>query len=366
MKVLMLVSHPQFGGTETHVLFLAKTMRKYGIQVGVATYGGPYVPVLKRHGVPVHKLHYSRRNKFDTALSIASLINKHGYRIVHVHDIESFNLLPKLRRYKPDQPIIMTVHGMYYSRDKLHSTAKHADRVVAVSRRVQQRLIQAGIQPKKVQLVPNGIDIRTFSPDKNCKRYRRLLRLPIEATTLLYVGRFQSDKWNIARQLIFACEGVARKKRNFVTVLVGHGSYRKQLLQLAKQVNGRLGRKAIVVLPSTKHTERYYRASDLVVGTGRVALEAMASGKPVIAAGVAGYEGVVRPSRIKRTISNQFGDHGSSQPITRSRLEHDILQLLKRPKLMFDLGKFGRKIVVNKFSGGTTSGLIRKLYNGVY
>jgi glycosyltransferase involved in cell wall biosynthesis len=365
MKVLMLVSHPQFGGTETHILLLAKALRAYGIRTGVATYGGPYVPVLKRHGIPVHKLPYSGRRGPGAASSVQSLVKKYGYRAVHVHDTESFRLLAHLRRHKPKYSLIMTVHGMYYSREKLNSSAKHADRVIAVSRRVQQRLIQAGIQPKKVQWVPNGIDTRTFFPNADRKRYRRLLGLPLNPTILLYVGRFQSDKWKIARQAILACERVAKKKRDFVTVLVGYGSYRKQLSKLAKQVNGRLGRKAILVLPATKHIEQYYRASDLVVGTGRVALEAMASGKPVMAAGAAGYEGVVRPRGISQTIFNQFGDHGSSKPITIPALERDIVQLLKQPKLMSDLGKYGRKIVDQRFSASRASNLMRKLYHGL-
>lgn len=67
-----------------------------------------------------------------------------------------------------------------------------------------------------------------------------------------------------------------------------------------------------------------YYAADVIVGTGRVALEAMACAKPVVAAGVAGYCGVVKPQNIDKVIQCHFGDHGAFVPITAQKLSVDI------------------------------------------
>lgn len=351
MKVLMLVTHPEIGGTETHVLFLAKVLHKHRIQVGVGTCGGPFVPYFNREGVPVHKLIKSRQSSsYGAASSVVSVVKKYGYKVIHAHDTESFRMLPYLRKKLPNVPIVMTVHGMYYSRTELRHAASAANRIIAVSPCVQQWVIQSGIARSKVECIPNGVDVQKFSPDANIIKYRRALGLPEQAKVLLYAGRFQSDKWNIARKLILASEQVARRHPNFITVLVGPGSYRKQLAQLARTVNGRLGRTAIYVLPPTTHMERYYRAATLVVGTGRVALEAMACGKPVIAAGFAGFAGIVTSKGLNRCISNQFGDHAAPKRITISRLDNDIFVLLNNPKLAKGLGNHGRNVVIQRFS----------------
>jgi hypothetical protein len=42
----------------------------------------------------------------------------------------------------------------------------------------------------------------------------------------------------------------------------------------------------------------------------------MACAKPVVAAGVAGYCGVVFPENVNKMIQCHFGDHGAFAPIT--------------------------------------------------
>jgi glycosyltransferase involved in cell wall biosynthesis len=363
MKVLMIITHPEFGGTETHVLSLSTMMRKYGIRVGVATYGGPFVPIIRRQGVPVHKIGKTRRSSSAAAASNVSLIvKKHRYDVIHAHDIESFRMLPYLYKQLPNIPRVMTVHGIYYSRTELRRAAGAANLVIAVSPTVRRRVIHSGSSENRVRWIPNGIDVHKYSPVANPARYKRILHLPKKSKICLYVGRFQSDKWNIARKLILASERLARKNTNFNAVLVGFGSYRNRLVRLAKRVNERLGRIAIYVLPPTTRVENYYRAATLVVGTGRVALEAMSCGKPVIAAGLAGYEGMVVPKTLSRSISNQFGDHAAPRHISIPRLSNDIDRLLTHPDLCKFLGNYGRKIVLQRFSIQRVATITRNAY----
>jgi glycosyltransferase involved in cell wall biosynthesis len=93
-----------------------------------------------------------------------------------------------------------------------------------------------------------------------------------------------------------------------------------------------------------------YWAADLVIGTGRVALEAMACGKPVLAVGVSGYSGPVTRQSLQRSIRIHFGDHGSNAPATSQLIASGILEMLKRQKRLQQLGQFGRDAVVRRFS----------------
>ncbi len=359
----MFISHPEFGGTETHVLSLAKRLRKYGIQTGVATYGGPFVPILRRQGISVHKVSRTKSSSSATAaLALVSIVKKSGYDIVHAHDIESFRMLPHLAKRLPTIPRVITVHGVYYSMPELRCAARAANLVIAVSPIVRQRVIRAGAPEAKVKWIPNGIDLEKYAPTTHVIRYRRMLKLPPKAPIGLYAGRFQGDKWKIARKFILASEQVARKNSSFISVLVGYGAYRIQLSQLAKQVNQRLGRAAVRVLPPTTHMENYYRAANLVVGTGRVALEAMACGKPVITAGISGYEGIIGPKTWRRSVAHQFGDHGAIKRTTVRALSHDIHRLLAQPQLANLSGRFARTGVCQEFSIRQAAKSTRQVY----
>lgn len=363
LKVLMIISNPEFGGTETHVLCLSKILRKYGIQVGIATYGGPFLRQFRSQGVHVH---WMMKNKTSSSAAAASnvsrIVKKHTYSIVHVHDFESFRMLPHLSKKLPNTPLVMTVHGNYYSKSELRRAATPANLVIAVSPIVRQRLIQSGVPARKIMWIPNGIDVQRYSPTTNPNQYKRMLHLPINKKICVYAGRFQSDKWRIAKKLILAAEPIARKDGNFILLLIGFGHYRTRLARLAKQMNERLKRTAIYVLPPTNHIQNYYRAATLVVGTGRVALEAMSCGKPVIAVGLAGYEGIVEPKRLTSSIVHHFGDHAALEDIRISRLSNDMYKLLANPKRSRFLGHYGRKVVHRRFSIRRIAAVTRKAY----
>lgn len=360
----MVVTYPEFGGTETHVLFLAKMLRKNGAKVAIATYGGPFVPYFRSHKIRIHKM---KRTGHATSLAsnVASLVKKHKYNIVHVHDIESFRMLPHLSKKVPNIPLVMTVHGTYYSKSRLRKATRVASLVIAVSPTVKRLIIESGCSTKKVRWIPNGIDIRRYSPYSNPKSIRRKLSLPEEAKLCLYVGRFQSDKWWIAKKLIMAAESIAKRDNKFMLVLIGYGAYRSHLSRLASQINKRVGRLAIRVLPPTKSIEKYYQAATLVVGTGRVALESMSCGKPVIAAGKAGYDGIIEPGTFKTSVVHQFGDHASRGSIHSSRLSKDISKLLNDFKRTRFLGDFGKSMVRKQFSISRIATLTQNAYAGL-
>ncbi|GMA61319.1 glycosyltransferase [Alicyclobacillus fastidiosus] len=363
MKVLAIIAIPEFGSTETHVVSLSKALKRHGIGVTVATYGGPYVQVMRRQGITVHKIPRSKRLSTTAAARyISTIVKGHGYSIIHAHDIESFGMLRHLSKELPHVPRVITVHGTYFSSTELKRASRACNRVIAVSRTVRKRLIRAGCPSSKVKWIPNGIHVQVYSPKADSISRRRKLRLPEKGHICLYVGRLQSDKWRIARKFILASERVARNRANVVSVVVGYGAYRAQLSKLAKRVNTRLGRKAVRVLPPTTQIQNYYRSATLVVGTGRVALEAMSCAKPVIAAGIAGYEGIVTQSTWKRNASSQFGDNRASGEITVRRLANDMKKLIRDERLNKSAGKFGRNMVVRRFSVVRTA----KLTSGVY
>lgn len=362
MKVLMLVSRLNIGGTEKYVLSLSRSLLTHGVQVGVATDGGPLANSFQKAGI---KLHIVPNGKGLRQISLlSSIMDKERYNLIHAHDSNAFAQAATLSQ-KHKIPLIVTIHGTYHRRADLLSAARTSKRMIVVSPKLTKWLVNHKIPTDRIQMIPNGIDIATFRPAANKNHWRKALRLPQTSQILVYAGRFSSDKYPIARNVVLAAERIAKYNRQFLAVLVGPGSRRSDLVQLAAKVNLRLGRTAIIIRPPMSNIQHAYYVSDVVVGTGRVALEAMACAKPVVAAGVAGYCGIVQQKNINKMVQCNFGDHGAFAPITPEILSSDIISLLRIPKKARALGNLGVTTVKRRFSIKTIGSRIIQIYKEV-
>ena len=72
-----------------------------------------------------------------------------------------------------------------------------------------------------------------------------------------------------------------------------------------------------------------YRASDVVIGTARVALEALSYQRPLIAAGNVSYVGYLQTTILNKAWSVYFGDHHWAYPLTVERLTNDLCYVLE-------------------------------------
>lgn len=73
----------------------------------------------------------------------------------------------------------------------------------------------------------------------------------------------------------------------------------------------------------------YYEGADLVIGAGRVALEAIQHNKPLMAVGEACYVGVINDATIEQGRATNFGDCYAPASIDWQRLEQDLQRLLE-------------------------------------
>jgi glycosyltransferase involved in cell wall biosynthesis len=63
-----------------------------------------------------------------------------------------------------------------------------ADRVVCVSEALGRRIVEAGADPDRVRVVPNGVDAEAFSPDRPKGTLRRLLGLGDDVVLIGWLG----------------------------------------------------------------------------------------------------------------------------------------------------------------------------------
>jgi glycosyltransferase involved in cell wall biosynthesis len=196
------------------------------------------------------------------------------------------------------------VAGWRTVRPWIGATLRHASAVVGVSRPMMTRLVELGARPDLAHLVPNGVDRATFHP-RDRREVRRALGLPVEGDIVLFVGRFAKEKG--LRELMRAIgplveRRAARGQRPVSFVFVGDGPMRSELEERAATgaPEGAHGTIAVVGERPLADVARFVAAADVLAlpswaeGTPNVVLEALASGRPVVATAVGGLVDLIR------------------------------------------------------------------------
>ena len=191
-------------------------------------------------GAGVEPLFIPDRGPFDLALvgRMRRLLREHGCHILHAHDFKTDVLGEWIARGVPGVTPLATAHGWSRPLDAKHRLYHVLDRwalrrypaVSAVSRDTATKLERAGVDPARVRVVPNGIDLETWTPAAGPAAPPP--GLPPGARIVGTVGRLSIDK--DMDTLITAFARVAPRVDDAVLALAGDGPERARLEALAR------------------------------------------------------------------------------------------------------------------------------------
>jgi len=175
----------------------------------------------------------------------------------------------------------------------LRWTLPRAARVIAVSRALADEARALGVPDDKIAIVMNGVDPTLFHP-RDRAAARAELGLPAGEKILLYVGNLKALKGVL--DLAAAFEELASRDPDVHLAVVGGGDARTVLDDLASRIPGRVtiaGARPLAEVPM------WMAACDALVlashheGTPNVVLEALASGRRVVATSVGGVPDLI-------------------------------------------------------------------------
>ena len=179
---------------------------------------------------------------------------------------------------------------------KIIAALSGADRIVCVSRYIHSRITTAGIPTEKMSVVYDGVDTQLFSP-RDARQARTKLSLPVDARIILFVGNLTSVKGPD-----YLVDAVAKLKETtderIHLVILGDGPLERPLcdrvrtLRLEKQVTF-AGSRPHREIPDWTSAADLLCLSSLNEGMPNVILEALASGRPVVATDVGGVSEVI-------------------------------------------------------------------------
>jgi glycogen(starch) synthase len=228
-----------------------------------------------------------------------------------------------------------------------------ADMVVTVSYAMQDELIQAGFPAEKIRVCYNGVDPKKYSPEQVSQEridaVRQRYGLNNEDLMVLFVGRLVWIKG--VDKLIRAMPHILQKIPNAKLVIVGLGDMRDYLEGLVRNLHLEDAVKFRFEFIPEEERIAHYAACDVAAYPslyepfGIVTLEAMSMEKPVVV-GAAGTSGMKEIVSI--TGPDKCGFH--INPNDPTDIAWGIISAIKEPEKMVQLGRNGRKRVLEHFT----------------
>ena len=170
LSVLYIIWSLEIGGAERVVVNLAKGLdkSKFVPLVCCLNEKGALAQELEKEGVRVIALHKQRRIDVSVIKKLVEIIRENHIDIVHTH-LWGANFCGRIAARKAKVPVIIaTEHNSdiwktrtYFMLDWWLSLITH--KIIAVSESVKAFYVQHGIDPKKIEVIYNGIETGTVS-----------------------------------------------------------------------------------------------------------------------------------------------------------------------------------------------------------
>jgi len=298
MKILQVTAALEQGGVERGTVEMAAFIVSQGGQSFVASQGGRLVKELEAGGTKHFFLPLASRNPLTivySAWQLRKIIHREQIDLLHARSRApawATYFAGKLTGVK----MVTTFHGTHRIQNRVkkwyNSVMVRGVRVIAISMFIRNHILQNYITDEAViDVAPRGFDPVVFDPDLVSDEQRQAFKqqLGLTAGTAIISLPGRLTRWK--GQILFL-EALAQiKELEWQALLIGGGGKKTAYVNELKMVVEELGIKdRVIFVGDQKDIVPYYAISDLVVSAstepeafGRVAVEAQALAKPIIA-----------------------------------------------------------------------------------
>jgi len=311
---------------------------------------------------------FLRRSPFEIywenlyALNAIRIAKKNLVDIIHSHFAYLEGFVGTLVKDAIRKPLVITCHGydintvpeigygirLRKEYDMLVRRAlRSADAVISVSTRMKKKIIELGIDPNKVYVIPNGVDLKLFRPPserdaEDIIKVRKLFGVSDDEFLILNT-RHLRPVYGL-HYLIYAMKMVTQRVKNVKLIIAGEGPLKNILLEAARKLEVDkyvrfVGTVPRTLMPKLMRASSIYVNTSLSEGCPVSLIEATASGVPIVSFDVGGVNDIVVnglngflcPPRNPKAIADR------------------ILYLLENPSEMKRMGLNGRQLAEEKF-----------------
>jgi phosphatidylinositol alpha-mannosyltransferase len=296
------------GGVVHHIASLEYYFTRMGHTVKIIApasgqvngYGDRFIPIGKPRPIPTSGSVARIAISLTLTKKVKEVLAKEKFDIIHLHEplaptvcttvlrmsktvnIGTFHATESRPSYRWSRPFLL--------RGFLNKWFNKLDGKIAVSKAAGDFVNKHF--PSSYDIIPNGIDLNHFSPD-----VAPLPQFQDGKINILFVGRLEKRKG--LEYLLKAYHVIKPDCPECRLIIVGPGT--RQRGKFEKSILG-YDLKDVIFTGNVDYDElpRYYKTADIFCAPatghesfGIVLLEAMATGKPVIASNISGYAGVI-------------------------------------------------------------------------
>lgn len=337
MNILMALSQLEVTGAEVYAVSLSDELIKRGNNVYIVS-----DTLTKKTKAEYFKIEFNKRSiakRISHIKSMIKIIKEKDIQVVHAHSRAS-SWSSSIACMLTGIPLITTTHG----KQPVHLSRKiikgFGDYGITVCENIYTQLLEKlKVSSNKMEVLRNPID---------CDEYKFTTKNEAEVKVISIIGRLSGPKGDV-------CYNILEK-------LEGHSDYKVQVIG-GKEVPERFKKfKKVKFMGYINNVSEEIKKSDIIIGAGRVAVEGILSGRPVIAVGENKYIGLVEKNNIEEALSSNFGDIENNF-IDIETINEDIERgLNKTEEDRIEL----RKIIEENFSLEKIVDRIEKIYSKQY
>jgi glycosyltransferase involved in cell wall biosynthesis len=348
-KVLYLIANLHYNGLAQQMTRLAAGTARTGFDVRVCVLGdeGPLADELRDASIQVEVLGWMRWLSLGAVRRLREVIDSWSPNLLHAWGLSALRAAGLTSGIRPS-PIIVS-RPVPPGRTRLTLAdrwlLRRADHLVAQNQVEAGRLLALGVDPSRVTVVPPGVElVRVKAGERPTLSDRKYI---------LTVGPFTPEKGHY--DALWAFDILQYLFAQPHLVLVGEGPEKPRLLSMAR---GLEARRNIHFLGAASDVPALLARAELVwvpsrsAGGVQTALEALASGTPVIA---------TRVPELAETLA-PLGEDVLVPPGDKPALVRHTRRLLEDAGRRRQLSDRGREFVTRAFS---TEQMVRR-YVGLY
>jgi glycosyltransferase involved in cell wall biosynthesis len=363
---------PVISGSGINTLLTMTGLDKGRFEVELACApGGALVDESVKRGIKFRPVrHFVQRvSPFNDLFALAELIllmRGEKYDIVHSHNSKAGFIGRLAARITRVPAIVHTIHGFAFHdierpprralfRSLERFAAPMADKLIVISNPLREWGLGSGIgKPEQYVTIYSGIELGRFQADLDVEKIKRELGISPDDLVVGAVSKLWEGKGH--RCLLRAARDVVDKIPGVKFLFVGEGYLRGELESLRDSLG--LQDKVIFTgfrsdIPEITACFDIAVLASLFEGLGRVLLEAMAVGKPVIASRVGGIVDVVDDGLTGILVP----------PGDEKALVSALIRLLSDGDPRKRMGEAGKRKIDSRFSAKTMVNEIEKVYN---
>ncbi|WP_297433963.1 polysaccharide deacetylase family protein [uncultured Cetobacterium sp.] len=286
MNILMALSQLEVTGAEVYGTVLSDELIRRGNKVYIVS-----DTLTKPTNAQYEKIEFNKRKLKDRVSQVRKLlkiIKEKDIQVVHAHSrASSWSCAIACRIAKI--PLITTIHG----RQPVHLSRKlvkaFGDYSLSVCENIRDHIVNdLKVKPENITVLRNMI---------NTKEYQKSSFADIEKTqkVISIIGRLSGPKGDVTYNLL----DILHRRKDFKIQVIGG----KEVPARFKKFTGN-----VEFLGYVNNVSEKIRESSIVIGAGRVAVEAILCEVPVLAIGEAESVGIVTLDRLNTALKSNFGD----------------------------------------------------------